>query len=291
MSNKLRPYTPFSQRNGYEPLPPQLQIGELSAEIRRLVKYYFSLEIERASFDSGSRRLLRKSWERLANDFWVEFLHNEPENFSSNALEFKRIVSIRLDKAPIGHFFDVVEFLARHPCSSTEFVSDMRSALIKARAAYRFVDDGFIIAVGSGEQAEAFERAVVEAAQNDAGPARSHLIAAGAALRNGDWAGSVRESIHAVESMSRRLSLGATKLSDALAEIEKRGHLHRGLKRAFEALYGYSSQQEGVRHPLVFDDEAKVDEADALFMLGACASFVSYLLAQETKSKASAPSE
>jgi hypothetical protein len=33
-----------------------------------------------------------------------------------------------------------------------------------------------------------------------------------------------------------------------------------------------------VRHALVFGDEAQVDEADALFMLGACASFVSYLL-------------
>jgi hypothetical protein len=45
-------------------------------------------------------------------------------------------------------------------------------------------------------------------------------------------------------------------------------------------LYGYSSDEEGVRHALVFKEEAQVDEADALFMLGACASFVSYLLAR-----------
>jgi hypothetical protein len=42
----------------------------------------------------------------------------------------------------------------------------------------------------------------------------------------------------------------------------------------------YTSDEEGVRHALVFGDEAQVDEADALFMLGACASFVSYLLAR-----------
>jgi hypothetical protein len=62
--------------------------------------------------------------------------------------------------------------------------------------------------------------------------------------------------------------------------MEQRGHLHGSLKAAFGSLYGYSSDEEGVRHALVFSDEAKVDEADALFMMGACASFVSYLLAR-----------
>ncbi len=47
---------------------------------------------------------------------------------------------------------------------------------------------------------------------------------------------------------------------------------HDALKPAFHKLYGYSSDEEGVRHALVFGDEAQVDEADALFMLGACAS-------------------
>jgi hypothetical protein len=54
------------------------------------------------------------------------------------------------------------------------------------------------------------------------------------------------------------------------------------LKAAFGSLYGYSSDEEGVRHALVFSNETQVDEADALFMLGACASFVSYLLARGT---------
>jgi hypothetical protein len=62
--------------------------------------------------------------------------------------------------------------------------------------------------------------------------------------------------------------------------LEQRGHLHGGLKAAFGKLYGYSSDEEGVRHALVFGEEAKVDETDALFMLGACASFVSYLLSR-----------
>jgi hypothetical protein len=92
----------------------------------------------------------------------------------------------------------------------------------------------------------------------------------------------VRESIHAVEAVAVRLAPGTGTLGAALKVLEQRGHLHGGLKAAFSSLYGYSSDEEGVRHALVFGDEAQVDEADALFMLGACASFVSYLLARGT---------
>jgi hypothetical protein len=35
---------------------------------------------------------------------------------------------------------------------------------------------------------------------------------------------------------------------------------------------------KGVRHALIADGESPVDETDALYMLGACAAFVSYLI-------------
>lgn len=100
------------------------------------------------------------------------------------------------------------------------------------------------------------------------------------ALHEGKWAGSVRESIHAVESVACELAPGKNTLGAALDAIKIKD-LHGGLKEAFEKLYGYASNEKGVRHALVFGGaEAKVDETDALFMLGACASFVSYLLAR-----------
>lgn len=149
-----------------------------------------------------------------------------------------------------------------------------------ARAAYRIFDNGCIAAIGTEEQAVAFERALADTEAKNATAARKHLIAAGVALRNADWPGCVRESIHAVEAMALRLAPGTDALGPALRELERRGHLHGGLKSAFSSLYGYSSDEKGVRHSLVFKDEAQVDEADALFMLGSCASFVSYLLAR-----------
>ena len=157
---------------------------------------------------------------------------------------------------------------------------ELAVAFVDSRAAYRVFDDQYIAAIGMEEQAAAFERAVSDAEAQNAIGSRKQLIAAGLALRNGDWAGCVRESIHAVESVALRLASTESTLGAALKVIEKNGHLHGALKSAFEKLYGYSSDEKGVRHALVFDDEARVDEADALFMLGACASFVCYLLAR-----------
>lgn len=36
--------------------------------------------------------------------------------------------------------------------------------------------------------------------------------------------------------------------------------------------------EKGIRHPLLDNAKAEVDEADALFMIGACAAFVSYMI-------------
>ncbi|AZS20006.1 hypothetical protein CSW63_04700 [Caulobacter sp. FWC26] len=90
----------------------------------------------------------------------------------------------------------------------------------------------------------------------------------------------MRESIHAVESVAVQLAPSKDTLGDALAVLSAQQHIHGGLKKAFGALYGYTSDEEGVRHALVFQDGPAVDESDALFMLGACASFVSYLVAK-----------
>ena len=84
--------------------------------------------------------------------------------------------------------------------------------------------------------------------------------------------------MHAVESVARLLDPGASKtLGPALASLEKSGHLHPALKDAFSKLYGYTSDEEGIRHSLVFQSQSPAGRDEAVFMLGACASFASYL--------------
>ncbi len=280
MAVDSKTYVPFSQRAGLAPIPPQLKLGQVSAQLRTQIYYYISLEIDRESRSRYNGSVLRDQWIRVAQDLLVLFFGQDIERFTYSSTENKRRLKTFIEGADFGSLFDFIEFLARHGGCSEELKHDLAQAFVSARAAYRIYDNQYIAAIGTQEQAAAFERAIDDAATNGATGARTHLVHAGVALRSSDWAGCVRESIHAVEAVAVRLATDTDTLGAALKVLERRGHLHGALKSAFEKLYGYTSDQEGVRHALVFSDEAKVDEADALFMLGACASFVSYLLAR-----------
>jgi hypothetical protein len=60
--------------------------------------------------------------------------------------------------------------------------------------------------------------------------------------------------------------------------LEAKTNIHGALKRGFTAIYGFTSDEQGIRHPLLEKEAPDVDEADALFMIGACSAFISYLI-------------
>ncbi len=261
-------------------MPPQLKLGEVSSELRQLLEYYLQLEWDRNTGSNYNGIFYNKAWGRVAQDFHVKFLKQRISNYRANPTDLLKGLQELTQKSEIGFLFDAIEFFVRNPQCSHELKRDLSRAFVESRAAYRIVEQR-IIAIGSEEQAEAFERAITDTEKSGSIAARSHLISAGTALRDGEWAASVRESINAVESMALLLAPNKGTLGAALAVLEKDGRLHGGLKTAFSALYGYTSDEEGVRHALVFQNEAHVDEADALFMLGACASFVTYLVSRK----------
>lgn len=280
MQNDSKPTIPFSQRNGLEEIPPQLQLGEVSSELRRLLDYYISLEIDREACHGFDSSYFEGKWMRVAMDLHVLFFKQDADKFNNSSYALRQYLKGFIHQANIGKLFNLIEFFLQHAGCTYELKRELANAFVMARAAYRVYDNHYIVAIGSDEQAAAFMRAISDSEVRNAAAARKQLIAAGIALRNSDWAGSVRESIHAVEAMAVRLVPSENTLGAALKVLGRQGHLHGGLKEGFSKLYGYSSDEEGVRHALVFKDEAEVDEADALFMLGACASFVSYLLAR-----------
>jgi hypothetical protein len=120
-------------------------------------------------------------------------------------------------------------------------------------------------------------RTFVDLAASEFNGARAHLRKAAEELAAGRYADSVRESIHAVESVARLLE-PTGEFSKALSKLEKSAKIHGAMRAGFGSLYGYTSDEGGIRHPLLDDATAKVDEADALLMIGACAAFVSYLI-------------
>jgi hypothetical protein len=99
-----------------------------------------------------------------------------------------------------------------------------------------------------------------------------------------DYRNSIKESISAVEAICSLVagSSSAT-LGQALKELEKKKSvdMHPALKGAFDKLYGYTSDAEGIRHALL--KESNLDFEDAKFMLVSCSAFINYLRAKSAK--------
>jgi len=164
----------------------------------------------------------------------------------------------------------------------TEVSDELRAvlwALAHCRAPYRVVDNYLLVPIASEQDAKTITKAFAQLKNAGLEGAREHLKSAAARLSDGKFADSVRESVHAVESVAKALEPSAD-LSKTLAKLEASANIHGALKKGFLAIYGYTSDQQGIRHPLIDDPAAAVDETDALFMIGACSAFISYLIAK-----------
>lgn len=93
----------------------------------------------------------------------------------------------------------------------------------------------------------------------------------------GDYRNSIKESITAVEAISRSIT-GEKVLN--FKKMEERGLIIPSvLRQAFEKLYGYTNDEKtGIRHALMDDEGSYVPQAEeALFMLVSCSAFINYL--------------
>jgi CBS domain-containing protein len=91
-----------------------------------------------------------------------------------------------------------------------------------------------------------------------------------------DLRNAIKEAISSVESAARVLT-GKPKatLSDAIKILEKARQVHPALKDAWIKLYGYTSDEPGVRHAMT--EEPGIDFATAKYMVVSCAAFVNLL--------------
>lgn len=184
--------------------------------------------------------------------------------------------------------YDFLEFVARNYGDPTDeevvgdFTDACNSVLKRELSAYRFVGST-IVPLTTEQEIAAVEGAL--AVPDSLSPVRSHLNSAVDLLADRvspDYRNSIKESISAVEALSRLIT-GDSKatLGKALKKIDASVPLHDALRKAFGNLYGYSSDADGIRHSLM--DESTLDFEDAMFMLVSCSAFVNYLVEKASK--------
>ena len=117
----------------------------------------------------------------------------------------------RVATLPLNQVFDLVQFLMRHPHCPADFVSELSAIFAVCQLAY-VIDAGppaTIVPAATREEGDAIVDSLNALRSDGLTASASHLRSASECINVGDWAGSVRESIHAVESVARKIAPGA----------------------------------------------------------------------------------
>ena len=271
----------FSQAEGLAPLPWPLELGDLSQQARAVLWKFMYEEMPRSRHSQapGSSPQVIDPWRSILYDWHVFEEHRAADDFSHNFFDnLERVKAIILN-GDFNVVFDFLQFVMRHGKCPDKFDKAIGTIFRYAQLAY-FVSEGgpTIMPAATPEEGAAIQEALRVSSEAGLDGARVHLVKAGEELNAGHFPDSVRESVHAVESVAKRLSEKAdTTLSPALDALSQHVTIHGDLIAGFKKIYGYTSDEKGVRHALL-GGKAKVDREDAVFMLGACASFVTYLV-------------
>ena len=280
-------YLTFSQRQGYDPMPEPMRLEEISDALRREVW-------------NETRRLLQSmphtsTWFYGEGALFVEYVlgrflkrpEDEINNRSSSVFDlFKNIIF----GSKFNIFLDFIEIiLYENSTNKSEFVRRIYDIFDIHTAAYWLDLSCFpyrFFPRSDKAQGDATRSAIETLRESDMEGASAHLRQAATHINAGQFADSIADSIHAVESVARTINPKTKTLGPALDSLQKNGLLkHPALKEAFSKLYGYTSDEQGIRHALLDKPSPDVDLDEAMFMFGACASFAAYLVNKHRKAE------
>ena len=211
---------------------------------------------------------------------------NEPtDDFDSRPASIRvRYKAFILGNTKYNKVFDLIQFTMRHPDCPADFTNGIKSVFEECSMAYVVDTNGppTIFPAATPEEGEAI-RIAREDLRTAALPAPSgHLQRAAELMNDGEWRESAHESISAVESVGRSLGVSGNTLAAVLRSLrnDPAWRIHPAFLAALDKLYAYASDEQGVRHAAV-DDQEHVGREEAQFLMGVCAASCSYLLGKQ----------
>jgi hypothetical protein len=171
--------------------------------------------------------------------------------------------------------------LTQHRQKVALLKSRLNSVLESELSGYRFIDN-VLTPISSPVEVAAIENAISNLEVDGQTGARQHLLTALELLSMKpapDYRNSIKESISSIEAIVNRIAgTAGNGVANALDRISEKYPIHGALKSSLRSLYGYTSDESGIRHSIL--EEVNVGYEEAAFMLVACSAFVSFLLAK-----------
>lgn len=274
----------FSQRKGLVPVSELIQVDSMNDDLRNsiwntLARCVWNVQGFLDGRHDQYRNYQDARMEQFSHALWEDFFKlpvdsRPPDNDDRLALIREQFFSFQWNEV-----YDLLEFMVSLQLDRNGNLSkELNRTLEREGSGYRFV--GNLVVDITSEQ----EVAMLDAALRDTkfSPVASHLKRALELLadrENPDYRNSIKESISAIESMAKIVANDSkATLAAALKALEKNGQMHTALKEGFLKLYGYTNDEDGIRHAML--EESKLTASDAKYFLMSCTSFVNYLKAQ-----------
>lgn len=272
----------FSQRHGYRPVNKELQLEEIDVDLRNrlwnLTEAFYWKKYENYGANYG---VSGSNFEMTMQKIWHDFFKwkiNEMPGYFSDAV---KIIEKQFFEFQWHRVYDFIEFMIINKPDRVrnleKFPRVCNLILQEENSGYRIIDGKFTPITSKSEI-----QTIEELIQNSDSfhGVRTHIITALKFLsdrKSPDYRNSIKESISAVESICQVLT-GDDKatLGDALNKLENHFSLHGALKNGFKSLYGYTSDQDGIRHAIL--KEQDISFSDAKYMLVSCSAFTNYLI-------------
>lgn len=267
----------FSERYKYKEISERLNWGNMTNGLKiriwnRLSQFLF-LSLQKELF----RDIIYSLWDEF---FKRDLAEIAPRGFE----EFFFRIRIRKEYLNLKWYevYDFLEFIYSKLENDKRleqrnlvelFKEDMNTVFEEENVPYRFINGNITPIINKEEIAE------IESALSYEGkykPTRDHLEKALDLLsnrKNPDYANSIKESISALESLVRIIK-GE---KETLGQLIKGMNLHSAFKDGLSKLYGWTSDEGGIRHGKT-GEGLEPNLSEARLMLVLCSAFFNYLI-------------
>jgi hypothetical protein len=268
----------FSQRKHYKPISETIQVDSMNSELRNSL--WNSLDVLLWSTDDFLHKQYGESYIKpFSKALWFHYFKKPVDSRAEYAGDILQDIRKYFFECEWFEVYDFLEFVVKFYDRSRAKIPEFLNRILERElSGYRFVS-GVLTDITSSQEIEMLEKSLNDSRFSGTASHLQRALELYSDREHPDYRNSIKESISAVESIARIVAnKSKATLGDALKEIEKNGSIHKSLKDGFNKLYGYTSDEDGIRHAML--DEPNISAADAQFFLFSCTSFVNYLKAQ-----------
>lgn len=279
----------FSDRYGYTKVNDVIQIESMDIALRNslwsLLCLFIWNDVKCTDSLYGRSYLnatANKSIYLYCQHLWLNYFKKPIDTLNTDWEKVLPVLRNYFKECDWFEIYNFIEFTANNYNENNfkdNFIKACNVALEREVSAYRFVDDTITRVTDKVEIDE------IELALNStSNPVQTQLKLALDHLSNRqtpDYRNSIKESISAVEGIAREIT-GDSKatLGTLVSKLKANHDLHPALANAYGNLYGYTSDNSGIRHAL--SEKVEITFEDAKYFLVICSAFINYVTAKNS---------